>query len=112
MLIWAPKQNLYILLNITKKGLAAIGKGANEKERNIIKKKTEKLMNKFFYFKTVWKLRLNHEQRQDILNITSSGNREFPHGKIGDFNSFGITPVNSIFFRKSEFYSKFKQEKF
>lgn len=55
-------------------------------------------MNKFFYFKTVWKLRLNHEQRQDILNIASSGNREFPHGKIGDFNSFDITPVNSIFF--------------
>ena len=69
----------------------------------VIKKKTEKLMNKYFYFKTVWKLQLNDDQGQGILDITSSGNRGFPCEKIGDFNSFYITPEKKIFLERVDF---------
>ena len=36
-------------------------------------------MNKPFDVITVWKLQLNNEQREQIPNIVSSGNRYFPY---------------------------------
>ena len=96
-------------LNYYQKSLATIEQTANEYEKNAIKTETEKFLDQYFCFKTVWET-LKKEQCEKILHIVSSEKGIFPYEKIKEFYRLDLKPENGICFNKYPFYSELKQK--
>ena len=53
---------------------------------------------------------LGLEQKRKILDIIADGKEIIPYKKIINMNSLSLTPENSNFFEKTEFYSNLKKK--
>ena len=59
---------------------------------------------------TVWQ-QLQPENQKSILEFLASGKGTITHEKSKNFDSLKIAPDNGDFFEKTEFFSKFRNQK-
>ena len=78
-------------------------------EKLAVKKVAEQFLRQHDYFSEVWKY-LGLQQKEKVLDIIADYKSIIPYEKIVDSNSLCLTPENSVFFEKSEFYSDLKQK--
>ena len=94
-------------LKFYQRSLGELSSALTAKEKNAVKKLTEKFLNEHYYFCTVWPY-LSLKKKDKILEIISEGKGIIPYEIIVDMKSFFIEPEIG-FWENTEFFSELKQ---
>ena len=89
------------------KRFADLASTLSNEEKIAVKKLTERFLNEYYYFSTIWPY-LNSKKRKKKSDIISEGKGVIPYELIIDMESFFITPEN-VFWEKTGFFCELKQ---
>ena len=94
-------------LKFYQKIIADLASALSNEEKIAVKKLTERFLNEYYYFCTIWPY-LNSTKWRKKIDIISEGKGVIPYELVIDMESFFITPEN-VFWGKTEFFCELKQ---
>ena len=94
-------------LKCYQKRFADLASTLSNEEKIAVKKLTERFLNEYYYFSTIWPY-LNSKKMEKKSDIISEGKGVKPYELIIDMESFFITPEN-VFWEKTGFFCELKQ---